>query len=203
MPAGKTTVPPPADAASSIALLIAAVSTVWPSPRAPNFRTSKRASICAPMVAAARHADRMMTWTLRMADLLRADRRPDRTVRVAEGVPRVARDRAAVAGRLGRHVAPAAHDDGIDEMLVEVIDELGDAVVHPSRHREAVPHRQVLDQLAEPDAAGVRADRDAELRGHEDHRQVLVHAAEPAAVDLAEADRVGLEELLEEDAVRA
>ena len=74
-------------------------------------------------------------------------------------------------------------------MLVQVIDELGDAIVHPARHRQVVEHRQVLHQLAQPDAAGMRADRHAELRRHQDHREVLVDAAEAAAVDLAEADR--------------
>ena len=40
MPAGKRTVPPPAAAAAAIALSIAAVSRVLPSPLAPNIRTS-------------------------------------------------------------------------------------------------------------------------------------------------------------------
>src|SRR5438876_12077696 len=38
-PGGKTTSPPPAAAQASIALLIAAVSSVFPSPTAPSSRT--------------------------------------------------------------------------------------------------------------------------------------------------------------------
>ena len=88
-------------------------------------------------------------------------------------------------------------------MLVQVIDELHHAPFHRAGDGDVVEHRQVLHVLAQADAAGVRADRHAELRGHQDHRQLLVHAAQPAAVDLAEVDRVRLEELLEDDAVRA
>ena len=35
----------------------------------------------------------------------------------------------------------------------------------------------------------------------QDHGEVLVDAAQPAAVDLAEADRLGLQQLLEDHAV--
>ena len=59
----------------------------------------------------------------------------------------------------------------------------------------------MLGVLAQPDAAGVRADRHAELRGQQQHRQHLVDAAEPAAVELADVDRVELQQLLEHDAV--
>src|SRR6476646_2422734 len=51
-PAGKRTVPPPADAAASMALLMAAVSMVLPSPVAPNFRTSKIPPSGAPAACA-------------------------------------------------------------------------------------------------------------------------------------------------------
>ena len=59
----------------------------------------------------------------------------------------------------------------------------------------------MLDELAEPDPAGVRADRHAELRREQEDGDHLVDAAQAAAVDLAEADRLRLEELLEHDAV--
>ena len=88
-------------------------------------------------------------------------------------------------------------------MLVQVIDVLDHAALHRAGHRDVVEHRQMLHVLAQADAAGVRADRDAELRRHQDHREVLVHAAEAAAVDLAEVDRARLQQLLEDDAVRA
>src|SRR3954469_22411782 len=43
VPAGKKTVPPPTAAAASMALFIAAESTVLPSPTAPKLRMSKMA----------------------------------------------------------------------------------------------------------------------------------------------------------------
>ena len=49
----------------------------------------------------------------------------------------------------------------------------------------------------------MRTDRHAELGRHQDDRQILVDAAQPAAVDLAEVDGAGLKQLLEEDTVRA
>ena len=52
------------------------------------------------------------------------------------------------------------------------------------------------------EAAGVRAHRHAELRREQQHREHLVDAAEPARVDLAVVDRLGLQQLLEHDAVR-
>ena len=112
-------------------------------------------------------------------------------------------DLAAEAGRLGRDVAAVADHDRIDEMLVQVIDELGDAIVHAARHGDVIEHRQVLHQLAQPDAARMRTDRHAELRRHQDHCEVLVDAAEAATVDLAEVDGPRLQELLEHDAVGA
>ena len=106
-------------------------------------------------------------------------------------------------GAVGGHVAAAADDDGIDEVLVQVIDELGDRSSIRPDDGDVVEHRQMLHQLAQPDAAGVRAHRHAELRRHQDHREVLVDAAEPAAVDLAEANRLRLQQLLEDDPVVA
>ena len=47
--------------------------------------------------------------------------------------------------------------------------------------RDVVEHRQVLDVLAQSDAARMRADRHAELRRHQQHREHLVDAAQPAA----------------------
>src|SRR5579871_2055441 len=52
-PAGKWTIPPPAPAAASIALLIAAVSSALPSPAAPNDFTSNAPAtgVAAPAVS--------------------------------------------------------------------------------------------------------------------------------------------------------
>src|SRR5690606_708996 len=49
--------------------------------------------------------------------------------------------------------------------------------------------------------ARVWTDRDTGLRCHQQYAEDLVHTAQPAGVDLTEADRVGLEKLLEDDAV--
>ena len=59
-----------------------------------------------------------------------------------------------------------------------------DALKDAPRYGNEVPHRQMLNEFAQSDAAGVGAHRHAELGRHQDHREVLVDAAEPAAVDL-------------------
>ena len=82
-------------------------------------------------------------------------------------------------------------------MLVQVVDVLDHALLQRAAHRHVVERRQVLDQLAQPDAAGVGADRHAELGRQQQDRQHLVDPAEPARVDLAEVDRAGLHQLLE------
>ncbi len=82
-----------------------------------------------------------------------------------------------------------------------MIDELGDPPLKGSRDRDVVEHRQVLDKLAQSHASGVWADRHTELGSHEDDRKVFVHASEATTVNLAEADRAGLKQLFEHDAV--
>ncbi len=76
-------------------------------------------------------------------------------------------------------------------------------VVLLPRYGDVVVDGQVLDHLAEPDAACVRADRNAKLFRHEHDRDGLVHPGETASVNLAELDAAGLEELLEDDSVLA
>ena len=88
-------------------------------------------------------------------------------------------------------------------MLVQVVHVLDDPTVHRSADGDVVEDREVLDVLAQADAAGVRADGHAELGGQQQDGEDLVDAAEPAAVDLADADGVRLEELLEHDPVVA
>ena len=83
-----------------------------------------------------------------------------------------------------------------------MIDELADAAVERCPDRDVVEHRHVLGVLAEPDPAGVRAHRDAELRREQHDREHLVHTAEPAAVELDGVDRTQLQQLLEDDPVR-
>ena len=86
-------------------------------------------------------------------------------------------------------------------MLVQVVDELDDAVLALAADGDEVERGQVLDELAQPDAAGVRADGDAELGRQQQHRDDLVDPGEPAGVDLADADRLRLQQLLEDHAV--
>ena len=86
-------------------------------------------------------------------------------------------------------------------MLVEMVDVFDHAVLRAAGDRDIVEHRQVLHQLAQSDAARVRAHRHAELGGEQQDRQVLVDARHARGVDLHEVDRAGLEQLLEHDAV--
>src|SRR5205823_10997217 len=63
--------------------------------------------------------------------------------------------RDAVAGG-GRHeVATVPHDDGIDEVLVQVVHVLDDAVLERRADAHVVEDREMLHVLAQPHAAGV------------------------------------------------
>ena len=96
-----------------------------------------------------------------------------------------------------------ADADGGEEVLVEVVDELDDAVIHGGGDAEEIEDGEMLDVLAEADAAGVRADGDVELCGEEDDGEILIDAGYTAGVELEDVDGLGLEELLEHDAVVA
>ena len=61
----------------------------------------------------------------------------------------------------------------------------------------------MLHQLAQPNSTGVRTHRHTELRCHQYHGEVLVDAAKTAAVDLTKADRIRLQQLLEQHAIGA
>src|SRR5919198_4473583 len=126
---------------------------------------------------------------------------PARPVRERELGQGLGPDLDAVARRRRREVAAAGDPDRVDEVLVQVVDELAHAVIERGADRDEVEHRNVLRVLAKADAAGVRADRHAELRGEQDDREHLVHTAEAAAVKLACVDRAQLQQLLEDDAV--
>src|SRR6266508_3100604 len=126
---------------------------------------------------------------------------PSTSVRIFVLVDRLWKHLDAVAGRERQAVAPAPHDRGFAEVLVQVVDPLDHAVLERPAHGDEVKRREVLDVLAETDAPGMRADGDSKLRGEEQHGYRLVHAAEPAPVALADVDRLCLEELLEDDPV--
>src|ERR1700694_4121901 len=89
----------------------------------------------------------------------------------------------------------------MNEVFVEVIDELDDSVLERGRDTEEVEDRQVLDVLAQAYSAGVGADGDVEFGGEEDDGEVLVDSGDGAGVELEDVDGVGLEKLLEDDAV--
>src|SRR6266550_4095975 len=82
-------------------------------------------------------------------------------------------------------------------MLMEMVDILDHPSVEPAADSNVIEGGEVLDELTQPDTTGMRADRDAELRRQQLHRDHLVDPSEPAGVDLADADRIGLEQLLE------
>src|SRR5919197_795276 len=78
-----------------------------------------------------------------------------------------------------------------------MIDPFDDAPVELAADADVVEDGQVLDVFAQADAAGMRANRHAELRGEEEDRQHLVHTTDATRVDLADVDRLRLEELFE------
>src|SRR6478672_5442268 len=84
-----------------------------------------------------------------------------------------------------------------------MIDELNHAILHCGGDREEVKDREVLNILAEADSSGVRADRFVKLCGQQKNGKVFVDAGDTAAIKLDDVDGVGLEELLEHDAVMA
>ena len=90
---------------------------------------------------------------------------------------------------------PIDHADRFDEVLLEVVDELADAVVERRSDCDEVEHRDVLGVLAEADAPRMWADGHSELRGEQHDGQHLVDAAETAAVDLAVVDRALLKQI--------
>ena len=73
---------------------------------------------------------------------------PGRPIREPIGGARLDSDFAAIPGACRRHITRAADDARIDEVLVQVIDELGDAIVDAAGDAEEVEHRKMLDQLA-------------------------------------------------------
>jgi len=59
----------------------------------------------------------------------------------------------------------------------------------------------VDDILAQADTTGVRADGYTKLGGHEQDGEDFGYAGKTARVDLDDVDRLGLQQLLEHDAV--
>ncbi len=103
-------------------------------------------------------------------------------------------EEAGTPSRPGRGAVPsAAHDGGIGEVLVEVVDVLDPPPVRGAAHRDEVEHREVLNHLAQTHATCVGADGHAELGGEHEDGEVLVDTAHPAGIDLDDIDRLRLE----------
>src|SRR5947209_3177506 len=68
-------------------------------------------------------------------------------------------------------------------MLMEVIDIFDQSILHRCSTSNIIPDRKVLDELAQPDASGVRANRNVELLCEQIHRQNLIHSAQPARIN--------------------
>src|SRR5215469_13652756 len=118
--------------------------------------------------------------------------RPGGAVAEFEAVEALGLHGDAVAGQRGRHIAAGAHAHGIDEVLVQMVDEFQHPALHAGADADEIDHRQMLDIFAEADAAGMRADGNAELLRQEQDRQHLVDPAQAAGIDLAEIDGAGL-----------
>ena len=95
-----------------------------------------------------------------------------------------------VSGVLGHEVAAVPDPHRMQEVFVQMVGELRRPVGERSAHAHVVDDRDVLDVLAQADAAGVRTHRHAELRRHQQHGEHLVEATDPTRVDLAVVDRL-------------
>src|SRR3982751_1444124 len=104
--------------------------------------------------------------------------------------PRLHRD--AVAWLCRRQVTSVSNNDGIQEMLMKMIDKLDLATLQGSADGYVVKDRKMLHVFAEPDTARVRTDGNAEFGRQQEHGDHLINAGEPAAIDLAKVDRPGL-----------
>jgi hypothetical protein len=104
--------------------------------------------------------------------------------------------------RAGRRQVPAVdHLDRVDEMLVKVVHELDPAAFSAAAEGDVVKHGQVLDYLAQPDAPRMRADGHTEFGRQQEDGQVFVDARNATGVNLAHADRITGQHLLENDPV--
>jgi hypothetical protein len=128
---------------------------------------------------------------------------PGGSIGEAEVVKRSGQNFDAISRGVGDEIVAAADDDGVAEVFVEMVDVLDDTVGEGTGDGEEIEDGEMLDVLAEADAAGVGADGYAELGGHEEDGEVFVDAGDATGVDLADVDGAGLEELLEHDGVMA
>src|SRR5260370_40644043 len=110
---------------------------------------------------------------------------PGNSAGIGEAEARGWPDLSAVPRSLRRQVAAVAQLDRLDEVLVEGIDVLARAVLERPAHGDEVQDREALDVLAQADPAGVRTDRDSEIRRHQQPPGDLVYATQATAVHAA------------------
>ena len=67
---------------------------------------------------------------------------------------------------LGQLIVSAANNDGVKEVFVEVIHVFDHSALKAAGDSQVIEDREMLDVLAEADAARMRSDGDAELGGH-------------------------------------
>src|SRR5436309_1744292 len=102
--------------------------------------------------------------------------------RIPQPLDRLREDLGRVPGRVG-HDIPAIADNGrVHEMLVQVVGVLGGAVVELAADGDVINDRDVLDVLAETEAAGMGTHGHAELGGQQQYGKHLVEAAQPTGI---------------------
>src|SRR5262245_47389887 len=82
-------------------------------------------------------------------------------------------------------------------MIVQMIDKFDPTIIQQSANCDVVEDRQMLNVLAKPDSAGMRANWNAKFCRHQQHRNNLIHTRKPTAVYLAIIESLGLQELFE------
>src|SRR5215469_3246503 len=89
----------------------------------------------------------------------------------------------------------------MNKVFMEMVHEFDRPVFHRAADGHIVRHCQVLNQLAQADATGVRVHRYPKLGSHQEDGEVLVDATHSGGVDLDQVHSPRLEELFEHHAV--
>jgi hypothetical protein len=104
-------------------------------------------------------------------------------------------DRVLVGGKalvgaqpriLRQYVVAVPHRDGMNEVLVQMIGKLDDAIFQTAADVDVVEDREVLHVLAQTDAARVWADGNVEVGRQQQRCDDLVDPSQSAAIDLQE-----------------
>jgi len=106
-----------------------------------------------------------------------------------------------VARLLRQKIVAVADADGIDEVLVQMVDKFDNAIFERRGDAEEVKSGEMLNIFAEPYATGVGTDGNVEFGGEEDDGEVLINSGYAATIELEDIDGLGLKQLLEHDAV--